>query len=56
MWAPVAATTYEQALYYGKFYDENGEQTNTQKMTNYLSKLDTVINNLGFEYDISNTY
>ena len=52
LWAPVAATTYEQALYYGKFYDENGERTDIQKMTDYLSKLDTVIENLDFEYDI----
>ena len=52
LWAPVAATTYEQALYYGKFYDENGEQTDTKKISDYLSKLDTVIENLGFEYDI----
>ena len=52
LWAPVAATTYEQALYYGKFYDKNGEQTTTQKMTDYLAKMDAVINNLGFAYDI----
>lgn len=52
LWAPVAASTYEQALYYGKFYDENGERTDTEKMTDYISKLDTVIENLGFEYDI----
>ncbi len=52
LWAPVAATTYEQALYYGKFYDKNGEQTDTKKMTAYLSKMDAVIKNLGFEYNI----
>jgi len=52
LWAPVAATIWEQALYYGKYYDENGAKTDTEKMTEYLSKMETVIEKLGFKYDM----
>lgn len=52
LWAPVAATTLEQALYYGKFYDELGEKTDIQKMAEYMSKMDVVISDLGFAYDM----
>lgn len=52
LWAPVSATTLEQALYYGKYYDENGDKTDTQKMSEYMSKMEIVIQNLPFEFDI----
>ena len=52
LWAPVSATTWEQALYYGKYYDENGDKTDSEKMTEYMSKMDGVIQNLDFPFDI----
>jgi len=52
LWAPVAATTWEQALYYGKYYDTAGAKTDAQKMKNYLAKLDTTIQQLDFPYEI----
>lgn len=52
LWAPVCATTWEQALYYGKYYDKVGEFTDVTKMKKYTAKLDSVIQKLGFKYDI----
>jgi len=52
LWAPVAATTWEQALYYGKYYDAEGTKTDTEKMKSYLGKLDSTIQKLGFLHDI----
>jgi len=52
LWAPVAATSWEQALYYGKYYDKDGAKTDTKKMEGYLSKLDSVIQELDHPYDM----
>ena len=35
-----------------KYYDKNGEKTDTPKMTEYMSKMETVIKNLPFKFDI----
>ena len=52
LWAPVSATTWEQVLYYGKYYDKNSDKTDNEKMTEYMSKMDAVIKNLDFPFDI----
>ncbi len=52
LWAGVSGTTWEQALYYGKYYDENGGVTDREKMKKYMTRLDSVINELSFEYNI----
>ncbi len=52
LWSAVCASTWEQALYYGKYYDKNGEKTNPQTMKQYTAKLDSVVQNLGFKYNI----
>lgn len=52
LWAGVSATTWEQALYYGKYYDQDGIKTDTEKMKTYIARFDSVIQNLGFDYAI----
>lgn len=52
LWAPVAASTWEQALYYGKYYDEDGGKTDAQKMKDYLAKLNKVLEEKVSGYDI----
>ncbi len=53
IWAGVSASTIEQAKYYGNFYDEKSHQINSQSIKSYMSKLNKVIDNLNFEYDIN---
>ena len=53
LWAAVSATTWEQAIYYGGLYDESNEKVTPKTMSGYVARLDTVIRNLGFAYDIS---
>ncbi len=52
LWSGVSASTLEQAIYYGKFYNEKSKKTNNQSIKSYLSKLDKTIDNLNFEYAI----
>jgi dipeptidyl aminopeptidase/acylaminoacyl peptidase len=52
IWAGVSASTLEQALYYGKFYEKENIGTTNKSMNNYTNKLNEIVNRLGFEYDI----
>ncbi len=53
LWSAVSATTPEQAIYYGKWNDNNWDSISPKSMENYMARLDTVIQNLGFEYEIA---
>lgn len=53
LWSAVSASTPEQAIYYGKWSDDNWKNISPNSMKNYMARLDTTIQNLGFEYDIS---
>jgi dipeptidyl aminopeptidase/acylaminoacyl peptidase len=54
IWAGVSASTIDQVLYYGKYYDNNNNSKITnESIQNYKSKLNEVIRNLDFEYDIN---
>ncbi|MGB0879983.1 MAG: alpha/beta hydrolase family protein [Polaribacter sp.] len=53
IWSGVSASTYEQALYYGKFYDKEGNKTTPISINTYMEKLNKTIHNLGFKYDIN---
>lgn len=53
IWSGVSASTFEQALYYGKFYDKNNNETTSLSMDIYMEKLNKTIDNLGFEYDLN---
>ena len=53
LWSGVSATTWEQAIYYGKWSDEESNRITHNSMKNYLTKLDSVIQALGFKYDIN---
>lgn len=53
LWSGVSATTWEQAIYYGKWSDENRDNVSPNSMRKYMSRLDSVIQNLGFEYEIN---
>jgi len=52
LWAPVAASILDQALYYGKYYDKGTEKVDPEQMKTYTSRLDTNLLSLGFEYHI----
>lgn len=52
LWAPVSASTWEQALYYGKYYDKEGQRTDQKKMMEYMAHVDSNISELGYDYDI----
>ncbi|MFT4665680.1 MAG: dienelactone hydrolase [Polaribacter sp.] len=52
IWAGVSATTWEQAIYYGKWNDENWDSISPKSMKEYTSRVDSVVKNLNFEYDI----
>lgn len=51
LWAGVSSTTWEQALYYGKYYDPDGEKTDMERMAEYMARFDSVVQNLGFVYE-----
>jgi dipeptidyl aminopeptidase/acylaminoacyl peptidase len=53
VWAGVSGSTIEQVLYYSKYYDKNNSKVTNESIQNYKSKLNEVISNLDFEYDIS---
>lgn len=53
LWSAVTASTVEQAMYYGKWDDESWDSLSPRSMKNYLGRLDSTINNLGFEYNLS---
>lgn len=53
LWSAVSASTPEQAIYYGKWSDDNWNNISPKSMKNYMGKLDSTIQNLGFEYDIA---
>ena len=52
LWAPVAATSWEQALYYGKYYDKENSAVNKAKMTEYTQRLKNNLDRLDFEYTV----
>ena len=52
IWAGISSTIWEQAIHYGKWSDENEDVINTKSMRRYTSSLDSVVNKLGYVYDI----
>lgn len=50
LWAPVVADTWEQALYYGVYYDEKSEYIDSTKMKEYSGHITRNINKLGYAY------
>lgn len=52
LWAAVSATTWEQAIYYGKWGDNNWDSIAPSSMKKYMARLDSTLQNLDFEYDI----
>ena len=50
LWAPVVADTWEQALYYGVYYDEKSEYIDSTKMKEYSGHIVKNINRLGYAY------
>lgn len=52
LWAPVCASTWEQAIYYGNFYDKEQGKITSTSMQRYMARLDSVLQNLGYEYDL----
>lgn len=54
-WSGVSASTLEQALYYGKFYDKDNNETTPISMNRYMAKLKKTINKLDFKYDINSS-
>ena len=42
LWAPVVATTEEQALYYGNLFDEISPIVDSNKMDSYMEKINSV--------------
>lgn len=53
LWSAVSASTPEQAIYYGKWNDEHWDSITPNSMKNYMGRLDTTIQKLGFDYDIA---
>ena len=53
LWSAVSASTPEQAIYYGKWSDKNWDNITDKSMQNYMAQLDSTIQNLGFNYDVS---
>ncbi|MEP4094719.1 alpha/beta fold hydrolase [Reichenbachiella sp.] len=51
LWSPVAASTWQQVLYYGK-YEEEGEVINTEKIDEYMATLQDNLNGLSYEYSV----
>jgi len=52
IWSGVTATVWEQAIYYGKWTDDNWNSITQNSMKKYMARTDSVIQNLGFDYDI----
>lgn len=52
IWSGVSASMWEQAIYYGKWEDDNWTSITQNSMKKYMARTDSVIQNLGFEYDI----
>ena len=52
IWAGVSSTIWEQAINYGKWSDENSDGINTKSMRRYTSSVDSVVNKLGYVYNI----
>lgn len=52
LWAGVSATTWEQALYYGKYYDEKDVNTDPNRMKAYMARFDSTVQQLGFKHEI----
>ena len=50
LWAPVVADTWEQAMYYGVYYDEKSEYIDSTKMKEYSGHIIRNINKLGYAY------
>lgn len=50
LWAPVVADTWEQALFYGVFYDGKSEFVDSTKMKEYSGHIVKNINMLGYAY------
>ena len=52
LWAGVSASTEEQALYYGKFYDKDNDKTTPSSLEGYMEELNKVVANLDFDFEI----
>ncbi|MDC3253375.1 prolyl oligopeptidase family serine peptidase [bacterium] len=52
LWSGVVASMWEQAIYYGKWSDEKWDDISSSSMEKYMGRVDSVIQNLGFEYDV----
>jgi dipeptidyl aminopeptidase/acylaminoacyl peptidase len=52
LWAPVVADSWEQALFYGMFYDENNDRVDSTKMKEYSGHITRNINKLGYAYTV----
>ncbi|MBK8424637.1 MAG: alpha/beta fold hydrolase [Lewinellaceae bacterium] len=50
LWAPVVADSWEQALFYGTFYDEKSDLVDTTRMQLYAGHIDKNIRKLGYPY------
>ena len=51
IWCGVSATVHEQAIYYGKRSDENGDSLSPATIQKYMERVDRIVQQLGFEYD-----
>lgn len=52
LWAPVVADSWEQALFYGIFYDEKNEHVDSTKMKEYSGHITRNISKLGYPYTV----
>ncbi|MCC6283392.1 MAG: alpha/beta fold hydrolase [Saprospiraceae bacterium] len=50
LWAPVVTDSWEQALFYGVFYDEKSDLVDTTRMQLYAGHIDKNIRKLGYPY------
>ena len=49
LWSPVIATTYEQALYYGKYHDKKSAMVTLASMKEYMREIDNIYVALPFQ-------
>ncbi|NNC97264.1 MAG: prolyl oligopeptidase family serine peptidase [Gammaproteobacteria bacterium] len=46
LWAPMVSSTYQQALYYGKYYDQENDKVDVDVMQSYLDKIEEIYTSL----------
>ena len=51
-WSPVSASTVEQALHYGKYYDIEAEMVDSKKLEKYTNALNKNLSNLNYKYNV----